>query len=258
VSEWSECSGAGECSPGDVGDGECGNCGKRTRTCSEACVWGQYGPCTGEGPCSPGQTEKAECGNCGTHERLCGESCAFGDWGPCEGEGICVEGDTTPCPGCGFKACTGACQWGDCSLPVLDSYEPNNSSGQAWSLPDLPDDCDDSGFTLAGNLRPEGDADWYGFHVHDSLLCGLDPTLIFKVGDGSDSYQVCIYYYCDSGGIAQSCQSVQGPWADKTVAVDVAACGSGPGIKDQSGKLYIFIKAASGGDCAEYTLAFHP
>ncbi len=44
--------------------------------------WSGWDDCTGEGTCSPGQTDTNDCGNCGTQSRTCTDACTWGDWGP--------------------------------------------------------------------------------------------------------------------------------------------------------------------------------
>lgn len=58
-------------------------------------TWGDYGPCTGElaGGCIPGTTVTEACGNCGTRTKTCTQYCALSA-GACTGEPAmsCVPG----------------------------------------------------------------------------------------------------------------------------------------------------------------------
>jgi hypothetical protein len=101
------------CSPGQVQDAPCGNCGTHRRTCGGNCQWGGWGACTGQGPCSPGQAERQACCDCGTQVRRCNGACQWDGWGECAGPdpdgapacdsgkpGACAEGRTRCVKGC--------------------------------------------------------------------------------------------------------------------------------------------------------------
>lgn len=128
------CTGAGPCSPGEIGTGgACGNCGMERRTCGADCTWGAWA-CEGEGVCAAGATqdEMESCGSCGTgsrtRTRTCDATCgwgAYGAWGACEGGGssVCTPGatdtQTEACGNCGSgsrsrsRTCDAAtCDWG--------------------------------------------------------------------------------------------------------------------------------------------------
>ena len=124
----------GECTPGQTQSQACGNCGTKTRTCSNSCSWGSWGSCNGQGSCSPGQSQSQACGSCGTQTRTCSNSCSWGSWGSCNGQGVCSPGQTTSCSGqcgSGTKTCSGSCQWGSCSAPDVGECTPGQNQSQA-------------------------------------------------------------------------------------------------------------------------------
>ena len=75
---------SGACTPGDVVTEDCGNCGKRKKTCSQASVI-IPGACTGEpaNGCKPGTVDfsSAGCVTPGTsRNRTCGAGCLWGSY----------------------------------------------------------------------------------------------------------------------------------------------------------------------------------
>lgn len=94
---WSTCEPGGVCTPNTTQQEACGNCGKRSRTCSSSCTWGSWSSCTGGGECSPNTTQHNSCGNCGTTTRTCSSSCTWGAWSACTGQGVCTPGATEDC-----------------------------------------------------------------------------------------------------------------------------------------------------------------
>ncbi|MBU1243989.1 M23 family metallopeptidase [Myxococcota bacterium] len=112
-----------ECSPGQVENQGCGNCGSRSRTCGSNCYWGGWSGCSGEGPCSPGQTQTQACCDCGSQSRTCTGSCQWPDWGNCwgpdpdGGQAVCETGEPGPCAE-GRRRCADGC------LACVRIYEP--------------------------------------------------------------------------------------------------------------------------------------
>ncbi|MBW1808578.1 MAG: hypothetical protein JRJ87_10325 [Deltaproteobacteria bacterium] len=97
-----------ECTPQEVEEVACGNCGTRTRTCGEDCFWGTWSTCGGEGECGPGLQERC-IGQCaGT--RSCSEQCRWNECvsdpqgTQCDDGNNCTEQDT--CDGAGVCAGT--------------------------------------------------------------------------------------------------------------------------------------------------------
>lgn len=80
---------SGACAPGDVVTEDCGNCGKRTKTCNQLSVF-VAGACTGEpaNGCKPGTVDytTAGCAAPATfRNRTCGAACTWGNYsGTCE------------------------------------------------------------------------------------------------------------------------------------------------------------------------------
>ena len=141
-----ECVAGGVCTPGESSTdaATCGECGEgaqeRTRTCSDECLWGDYGDwggCETTASCSPADIgyDTRECGDCGegtqTRARTCrSETCswdAWGDWGACDTAATCSSGETEEqtraCGNCSYgsqsrsRSCdTDSCRWGSWSL----------------------------------------------------------------------------------------------------------------------------------------------
>jgi N-acetylneuraminic acid mutarotase len=112
-----------ECEPGFASSIPCGKCGTKTRTCSPAGKWSDYGACTGEladVECTPGDTRPKACGNCGTRTDTCDEKTCLWVNGTCGGEGECEAGSTDDkaCTVAGEKqtrTCSSTCKWSDYS-----------------------------------------------------------------------------------------------------------------------------------------------
>src|SRR6185436_1616350 len=67
---------------GDVRQVPCGNCGKRTETCTQSGYWSAVGGCEGEGECSAGGTEQRNAETCSADQRTCDTGCHWGTWIP--------------------------------------------------------------------------------------------------------------------------------------------------------------------------------
>lgn len=75
----------GGCIPGTTTNEGCGNCGTRTRTCSQYCAYTFTG-CKGEpvNACVPGAVDLSSAGCAGAdtyHQRTCGAACTYGNFG---------------------------------------------------------------------------------------------------------------------------------------------------------------------------------
>ena len=102
-SEWSACTGQGECAANATR--ECGSGG--TQVCGGNCRWDAA--CTGQ-TCSGAALQS--CGQCGVQARSCDSS--TGRWSPfsaCMNEGACAPGDTRPCGSGGTQSCGNDCRW---------------------------------------------------------------------------------------------------------------------------------------------------
>ena len=105
-SDWSACSGGGDCAPGEVR--ACGAGG--TQTCGSDCEW--LAACDGQA-CAGSSTQA--CGHCalGSQTRTCNASSAtWSDWGTCSGGGECATSSTRGCGSGGTQTCGGDCAWG--------------------------------------------------------------------------------------------------------------------------------------------------
>ena len=86
-SEYGSCTSelAGGCVPGTTATEACGNCGTRTKTCSQYCSYA-VAACKGEpvSSCVPGSVDLANAG-CATadtyHQRTCASTCTYGNFG---------------------------------------------------------------------------------------------------------------------------------------------------------------------------------
>lgn len=115
------CDEVGVCEPDTEEELACGNCGIKTRTCGDNCLWSVWSNCSGEGQCSKGAQEERDCGMCGSQQRTCDEECTWTLWTDCTGEGECQGGEsqTQPCSdACGLqtRTCTASCVWSEWGL----------------------------------------------------------------------------------------------------------------------------------------------
>lgn len=86
------CDDNGFCCPGMEDIEPCPLCATKTRVCSLAGSWGDFGECTGAGVCEPGDAEQEDCEHGKIRERTCSNTCQWFEWGACEG-GICQENE---------------------------------------------------------------------------------------------------------------------------------------------------------------------
>jgi hypothetical protein len=105
--DFGACTMQGVCVPGTTG--MCGTGG--TRTCQPDC---QFGAC-GSQSC-PGDPPSMNCGNCGKRFRTCNTDTGqwTGDFGACTMEGECAATTTMPCGIEGTRTCSSTCSWGAC------------------------------------------------------------------------------------------------------------------------------------------------
>ena len=294
-SQWSACSGEGGCSPGEVDTQPCGDCGVTTRVCRGDCRWGPAGLCVGEGQCTPGETEEEPCGDCGTRSRQCTAGCGWTPWssclgegecgagdlrelpcgdcgtasqfcsascewvtGPCEDEGPCGPGDTASCENCGTKVCTSGCVWGACAIGAVDTYEENDSEGDAYTLSGIGDSDGDASFLLA-NVNPSSDDDWYEVHVSDDTGSQIDPWVTLSAVPSGQTYRVCVDFVCDQNGNppSRACASVNGG-SSATIELDVSGCDDNCGMfcYDNSGTMVIQVEPVTPGSCSSYRLDY--
>ncbi|MFO8058199.1 MAG: hypothetical protein R6V10_12970 [bacterium] len=117
-----------ECSPGATETRECGNCGVRERSCTEA-GWGAWSECRNEGGCSPGDKREdleEPCGKCGHQVYTCGPDCSW-EKADCADEGACEPGDIEKRENekgpPEIRECRSDCSWGRwMEFHELDGY----------------------------------------------------------------------------------------------------------------------------------------
>ncbi len=140
--------------------------------------------------------------------------------------------------------------------------EPGNDQmATAWYLGEIGDGDGDGG-TVAGNLRQEGDVDWYSYLGTDGFGSVVDPTRQL-IGAG---IRICKYLDCvDEAPEEFDCPSGTQPdtqgghpgccWSGgEEVAIDAFNC-NGP-ISDDA-TVYIRIDHVGGPECEAYTLNYH-
>ncbi|MCA9626237.1 MAG: hypothetical protein KC766_01165 [Myxococcales bacterium] len=93
---------------------------------------GGMGGTGGNCECQPGVQETEDCGNCGTRSRSCGNDCLWDTWSGCGNEGPCAPGTTQPgaCDSCSEQVCQNDCSWGGCELKVGNECDWN--MGHHW------------------------------------------------------------------------------------------------------------------------------
>lgn len=226
---WSDCSGEGSCEPGELGYQACetGRCATKERICNNQCEWGDFGLCLEGGVCDPNDPPETEpCGRCGTRTRSCNATCGWGEWSTCqEPAGACTPNDvqTEQCGqssegacqiGNRQRSCTNQCQWeawGSCvgyigptneicgsgidedcngvSDTRPDSYEPNNSCGNCYSIGQQ-----NPMLTLYATIdNINDDWDYYCVQVSDGLTPYQEIKIdLTNIPSGAD-YDVYLY-----------------------------------------------------------------
>jgi len=158
----------------------CGQCGTQTRSCdSNTATWSEWSPCTGQGECAPdasrscgsggsqvcggncrwdvsctGQScsgpAQQGCRNCGVQTRSCDSNTgSWTDFSACTSQGACRPGASRSCGTGGMQVCTESCEWPsgcsmqDCSGPPaqacgncgMQTRTCNSNTGEygAWS-----------------------------------------------------------------------------------------------------------------------------
>ncbi len=163
---WNEpqCEGmTGECAPSQREEEmrDCMGCGggtqRRSRSCEDNCMWGDWsdwGMCENTSPmgeCMAGamESEERECSAaCGSgmqmRTRMCGDNCMWDDWTDwsiCSNSmGECSPGATRPCEDmrdspCTVEVCGMDCTWGECGLrdgAECDHVADDGRAGARW------------------------------------------------------------------------------------------------------------------------------
>ncbi|HOE81806.1 MAG TPA: hypothetical protein PK329_02385 [Myxococcota bacterium] len=162
-----------QCEAGSNEEESCGNCGKRTRSCSESCRWSAWSACSGEGECLPGITQDGVCGFCGHRSRTCSDTCRWNAWEECQDQGECDAGSvvTEDCGLCGerSKHCTAQCKWSDwtacsgqgqCVLGSAEDRACGNCGRETRTCSDTCNwtewsACEDQGVCTPGEVQVE-------------------------------------------------------------------------------------------------------
>jgi hypothetical protein len=140
--------------------------------------------------------------------------------------------------------------------------EPNDTTVTAASacgtLTCDINDCNSSGSSVSGVIKPGGDVDFFKFKGWDDL-CVVDPT----VSTNTAGIQACVFAVCYDGSKAfQSCKS--GNQATEGSMTGCCTNGAGsasinincPGIFDDA-TVYIRVKGLSSNACTPYDVSYH-
>lgn len=165
-----ECETTCACTAGQTQTENCGNCGKRSRTCGSNCQWGSWSSCSGQGECAAGAKQSETCGDCGTRTRTCSSSCKWGAFAGCEGPD--PEGGKQSCATGLLGVCAEGrmrCEAGTLACRALKDPTPETCSG-------VDDDCDgevDEGMPQTlGAPPPEWAAELVDLTHPDTLSSG--------------------------------------------------------------------------------------
>ena len=219
----------------------CGNCGTKTRVCHDG-MWSEFSACSGEGECAPRAAqscgadgtqscgndchwgacsgERCEgpaiqaCGMCGTQSRRCSDG-AWSDWGACMTEGACMPNETRACGSGGTQTCGGNCQWGACDAPQVCSGPSTQACGNCGTRSRA---CDSATATWSewGECTDEGEC-----AVNETRECGSGGTQVCGgdcIWDETCYGQTCegeASQSCGNCGVqTRSCDRDAGTWSD--------------------------------------------
>ncbi|MFT7622188.1 MAG: hypothetical protein ACI9WU_001356 [Myxococcota bacterium] len=273
------CSDSNSCTTGDTCvSGQCQGSPKNCSGLNDQCNNGvcQSGTCVKSpksGSCSDGNS-------CTVSDQCVGGTC-LGSAKDCDylddqcNNGICSSGSCIQSAKSGSctdgNSCTtsDSCSGGSCTgTPITDGFEPNNSyTGK--HVNDVSD-CAGLDESLAANIYPSGDEDWYWFQVSDDTGCDVQPKVTLAVPSGAN-YQLCAYFECNNGeDVDLDCDTgtkVSGPKAgtsgccstnsgSQTETVRLKPSCSFLGTGDESGYIDIRVYKSSGNTCSNYTLSW--
>ena len=166
----------------------CGNCGTHTRTCDTSTgMWSDWSACSGEGECKAGGSRPCQnggsqscsgtcqweflcrnqvcpgpsvvtCGNCGTQSRSCNSTTGmWSEFTACSGEGVCAPNATDhPCGNGGHNTCTSSCQWGAACTDQMCSGPPTEPCGTKCGTHTRVCDTDTGMYGEFGQCMNEG------------------------------------------------------------------------------------------------------
>ncbi|MCC6876672.1 MAG: SUMF1/EgtB/PvdO family nonheme iron enzyme [Sandaracinaceae bacterium] len=83
-----------ECTPNEMRNVDCGNCGLAQQICSAEGMWLAPGECLAEGECAVAAVETENTDRCGTRTRICDDTCHWRDWTVMVPDGECVANGT--------------------------------------------------------------------------------------------------------------------------------------------------------------------
>lgn len=218
---------------------------------------GGVGCLSGTPPC-PGPDGDADCSE-SCSEGL--ENCTAND----PDSSVCDDGNScTSSDVCGGGSCMGT--------PIVDAYETNNSRGSATNIGSIDDDDTYPAGTLTATLYGPGDEDWYKFHVTDTHVKTIVPTVELENIPAESGYNLCAYIGCDDpgpdpsvtcnegttsswDGLPGCCSSNSGS-SNEHVSFNVD-CDNAPFLQpdDNDGWIYVRVYKASGvWSCGNYSL----
>ncbi|MCB9602706.1 MAG: hypothetical protein H6721_08330 [Sandaracinus sp.] len=168
----------------------CRSTGSLTFTCDRTVTEGCFldGECVAAGAVNPSAT----CQSCNPASPTTWTEST----GTCDDGDACTENDT----------CTG----GNCvGTPLLDDYEPNETSAAAESLGSVDDDDSFPKGTVVGSFYPVGDVDWYRYRDNDIVSFGsIFPRSQLQNIPSGFNFDLCVFLDCTDGTTADvSCTS---------------------------------------------------
>lgn len=229
--------------------------------CGEACIAPEHGTpsCTAGGECAfscvspfrrvgelctctPSTCEMLGFVECGAPDDGCGTTL---DCGTCDGGGACVAGH------CGCAA---------------DGHEENDSRSTATVMPggDLNDaDDPDVPPVTDFSLDDMRDVDWMRWHVVDGFDVGGNPIVTVTLDGvplGAD-YDLGVFFACDSGGDAHTCDMGTASGGGCVSAqpgagvVEIARLTTECSGLDENGFLYVQVSSRTLSVCGNYRVS---
>ncbi len=174
----------------------------------------------------------------------------------CSDGNTCTQNDT-----CSGTTCVGS--------PILDGYEPNDSSSAAPNLGTVKDNMnwsDAKSFTAS--LYASGDEDWYKYRDEGTTLGDMEPRVELTNVPSGSNYKLCAFHVCDNGnapdpkcnsgslttygGMTGCCSDSGGYGGSETVDYDPKCGGL---FSSATGTVYIRVLRTSGSwTCSSYSV----
>ena len=234
----------------------CGNCGTQHRSCENG-LWSEWSPCSGEGECTPDTTQSCGasgtqtcggncrwadcenqvcagaalqgCGNCGSRTRECNRrSAKWSDWSACAGEGSCAPNAARNCGSSGTQICGGDCRWDAACSGQVCSGPPTRRCGHCGIQTRV---CNgNTGFWSDwSQCSGEGECE-----PDDTRGCGSGGTQSCDATcrwNASCSGQICrgeaVRSCGNCGEQTRSCDADTGRWSDWSRCSGEGACAPG-------------------------------